>query len=95
MEERVKVIPLFLEGDTYKVNIVVSNITENVMINGTCRNSYVVSIPEWRWSVETGASLCHESYWQDNLRDNIDYALEKYIPEISKKLSNINMKKIF
>ena len=95
VEKRIKVIPLFLDDGVYKVNIVVSNLTEDFFINGTSRHSYVVSIPEWKWSSESGAPSCDEFYWHENLKDNIEKPLEKYIPEISEKLSKVNMKYLF
>lgn len=92
MDNKVKVLSFYLK-DKHLVYIYISYISDKYRINGTCRDTFIISIPQWRWSMETGKATNSKYFWEYNLKETIDESLFEYIPEISKELSKINLKK--
>jgi hypothetical protein len=38
-----------------------------MIINGTGRLEYLVSIREWKWSINVAKANCPDFYWKDDL----------------------------
>ncbi len=79
----------------YHINVYVTYVKKEMNINGTNREAFLISIPEWKWSTEIGTSRFSQVYWYDNLKGNIQESLERLVDVLSERLSKIDFKSMF
>ena len=95
LDTKLKHLQFSLDNESYRVNVFVVMIPNSMIVNGTGRLEYLISIPEWNWAISVAKANCPKFYWQDNLKSKIDNSLEKYTEELSNLLSGINFNSLF
>lgn len=95
METEIKHLIFDLGEENYRINVLITLVPETIIINGTGRLEYLISIPEWGWSISVAKVNCPYFYWENNLEGNIDNSLKKYIEELSISLSGIYFNILF
>ena len=78
LDTKLKHLQFSLDNESYRVNVFVVIIPNSMIVNGTGRLEYLISIPEWNWSISVAKENCPKFYWQDSLKSKIDKSLEKY-----------------
>jgi hypothetical protein len=88
------VIKIELDNSPRLLNVIVTYIPQLCM-NGTSRDEYLISIPEWKWSTMLPKSLSSPYSWEDLFRESsvVEFNDEQLI--LARELARVNFQNMF